>query len=407
MTLHTISYVPKQNYSSHVVNSLIAHSKKTTWLKSFESCKDGFGGSAFFKYCQPSTCNASNAIGKIANRSSNKIEKYWINGFVQRSPIVVYEGCYYKYNKLIAEDKLFKLSDNSVFSCSYTCQVQKGDYIFLNNETCLCVPKEKYRNLTMSETRTTPSKFGYVIQSVEKTTNPFIGTTCGRTGKPNYDYCHKRDWRCVQTQMEQTFRILQSSIPDTKLNVETLDYCLRLEVWQNIAKLKVGDCNENLQPLCVLKDAANDHDSKYDILFGSVGAILGVLLIVAIVILLIQRHKKILLKTPKKAHEYYSEPNLLPTSEERHPLEYVTEDGVYNHLGDTEENFDSKPSSSVYDVFGHTDVEYDISMSSHKRIENIGDMYDSSRGVAVYDTTHDQNINNRPESQIYNIISTR
>lgn len=114
-----------------------------------------------------------------------------------------------------------------------------------------------------------------------------------------------------------------------------------------------------------------------------------------------------IVKTPKKQHEYYSEPNLLPTSEERHPLEYVTEDGVYNHLGDTEENFDSKPSSSVYDVFGHTDVEYDISMASHKRIENIGDMYDSSRGVAVYDTTHDQNINNRPESQIYNIISTR
>lgn len=41
-------------------------------------------------------------------------------------------GCYYKYNQLIADDKLFKLSDNSVFSCSYTCQVQKGDYIFLN-----------------------------------------------------------------------------------------------------------------------------------------------------------------------------------------------------------------------------------------------------------------------------------
>ncbi|CAC5394408.1 unnamed protein product [Mytilus coruscus] len=426
-------------------DSLIAHSEKTTWQESFKSCQEGFGGSAFFKHCQPSTCNASNAIGKIVNISTNKVE-YWINGFVQRSPVVVYEGCYYKYIPSIAVDTHFLLSDNSVFACSYKCQVQKGDYIFLN-ETCLCVLNENNQTLRISDTRTSPSKCktvcpgsstdlcggigtinftlfsGYMIKSVEKTTNPFIGTTCGRTGQPNYDYCHKKRLAvCANPngtgndscrKEKEVYWIGSYSSEgitwenDKELNTESLAYCLRLEVWRNQSRMKVGDCSGKLQPLCVLKDASNNHDSKNDILFGSVGAILGVLLIVAIVILLILRHKSKISKTPQRQHEYYSEPNLPPTAKERHPLENVTEDDVYNHLGETEETFDSKPSSSVYDVFGHTDVEYDVSMASNRRHENIGDMYDSSRVVDVYDTTHDQNIKIRPESQTYNIVSTQ
>ncbi|VDI23482.1 Hypothetical predicted protein [Mytilus galloprovincialis] len=210
-------------------DSLIAHSEKTTWLDSFESCKDGFGGSAIFEYCQPSTCKASNAIGKIANISSNKVE-YWINGFVQRSPVVVYEGCYYiksaAVSKIHSDRGRFNLSDNSVFSCSYKCPgLTEGDFIFLNNKECLCVPITSYETIS-GDPRISPAEcdnvcpgsstdicggqrttnftlfsgYMYVKKTEAKQFKKSIGKTCGtnNTGKLIFDFCQKpRQGVCV------------------------------------------------------------------------------------------------------------------------------------------------------------------------------------------------------------------
>lgn len=93
------------------------------------------------------------------------------------------------------------------------------------------------------------------------------------------------------------------------------------------------------------------------------------------------------------------------TSEERHSLVNVTEEGVYNHLGDTQEKFTTKSSGPVYDVFGHVDIVYDVSITNNRYQENIGDLYDSSRAVEVYDTTYGREI--KTESDTYNIVSTR
>ncbi|XP_052068976.1 uncharacterized protein LOC127708172 isoform X1 [Mytilus californianus] len=471
--LHLILFLMTRDAST---DSLIAHSEKTTWLESFKSCKEGFGGSAIFKHCQPSTCNTSNAIDKIANILTNKVE-YWINGIVQRSPVVVYEGCY--YIKTAAVNKThrgqFNMSDNSVFSCSHKCpSLTPGSFIFMNNVECLCVPYKKYTTITRSsqlpvsncknvcpgnnedfcggERTSNFTLFSaYMIQAADKTNDQFkndIGKTCGTTRNGNlvYNFCYKENkavcadvnetdlnctsceysWFDSQIACINEDKVLSSTIGTHACTTDGYwngyhsaevitwenfnkksnpELCLRIEVWGTVYKLKAGNCTDKLQPICVLKDEASNTN---DILYGSVGGILGLLVVFAIIVIVaILRHKSKIPKTSQKRPGYYSEPTVPTTSKETHSLVNVTEEGVYNHLGDTHEKFASKTSSPVYDVFGHADVEYDVSITNDRRQENIGNLYDSSRAVDVYDTTHDQEIKKRPESDTYNIVSTR
>ncbi|CAC5394409.1 unnamed protein product [Mytilus coruscus] len=523
-------------------DSLIAHSEKTTWPKSFKYCKEGFGGSAIFKHCQPSTCNASNGIGKIANISTNKVE-YWINGFVQRSPVVVYEGCYYIKTAAVTKTHRgqFNLSDNSVFSCSHRCpSLTQGSFIFMNvslrnwwvkvhgykdefhnyaksmikclictllvlsidmdtsidlklgsslgqigiqldpeikmdfqyilDVECLCVPYKKYTTITRSsrlpvsncknvcpgnkedfcggERTSNYTLFsGYMIQAADKTNDQFkndIGKTCGttRNGKLVYNFCYKEnkavcadanetDLNCTSSEYSwfdsqiaciNEDKVLSSTkgthactkdgywngyhsaevITWENFNEQSNpELCLRVEVWGTLYKLKAGNCSDKLQPICVLKDEASNTN---DILYGSVGGIIGLLVVFAIIVIVaILRQKSKKSKISQRRADYYSEPTVPPTSKEKHSLINVTEEGVYNHLGDTQEKFASKTSSPVYDVFGHADVEYDVSMTNNKRHENIGDLYDFSRDVDVYDATNHHEI----ESDTYNIVSTQ
>ncbi|XP_071131016.1 uncharacterized protein [Mytilus edulis] len=481
--LHLILFIMTTWTRDASTDSLIAHSKRTTWLESFESCRDGFGGSAIFEHCQPSTCNASNAIGKIANISSNK-DEYWINGFVQRSPVVVYEGCYYiqtaTVNKI--DRGQFSLSENSVFSCSHRCpSLTQGSFIFMNNVDCLCVPKEKYTTINKSSRlsvkhcknvcpgnkkdfcggkRTSNVTFfsGYMIQVADQSSDQFkndIGRTCGttRNGKLIYDFCYKRNkavcadinainetescigseysWFDSQMACINEDRVLSSTIGthtctndsvwNGKHSAEVITWgnfnelsnpelCLRVEVWGTTKiqyRLKAGDCSEKLQPICVLKDEASN-TRTYDILYGSIGGIVGFLAVLAIVVIVvILRYKSKISKTLQKRPGYYSEPTVPNFPKETHSLVNVTEEGVYNHLGDTHEKFTTKSSGPVYDVFGNVDVLYDVSITNNRNQENIGDLYDSSRAVEVYDTIHGREIKTRSESDTYNIVSTR
>ncbi|XP_063447256.1 uncharacterized protein LOC134726772 [Mytilus trossulus] len=194
------------------------------------------------------------------------------------------------------------------------------------------------------------------------------------------------------------------------LELTNPELCLRVEVWGKKKiqyRLKAGDCSEKLQPICVLKDETSN-TLTYDILYGSIGGIVGFLVVLSIfVIVVIVRQKSKISKTLQKRPGYYSEPTAPSFPEETHSLVNVTDEGVYNHLGDTHEKFTTNSSGPVYDVFGHVDVLYDVSITNYRNQENIGDLYDSSRAVEVYDTTQGQEIETRPESDAYNIVSTR
>ncbi|CAG2201646.1 unnamed protein product [Mytilus edulis] len=415
-------------------DSLIAHSKKTTWLESFESCKDGFGGSAIFEHCQPSTCNASNGIGKIANISSNK-DEYWINGFVQRSPVVVYDGCYYIQTATVSKIHRgqFSLSENSVFSCSHRCHsLTQGSFIFMNNVECLCVPKMKYTTINRNSrlsikkcknvcpgnkedfcggNRTSDFTLfsGYMIQAADS--DQFkndIGKTCGttRNGKLIYDFCYKRN-KAVCTDINTSNETVLESCTGSEYSwFDSQMACINQDrVLSSI--IGTNPCTEN--------SVWNGNHSaevitweNYDILYGSIGGIVGFLAVLAIVVIVvILRHKSKISKTLQKRPGYYSEPTVPNFPKETHSLVNVTKEGVYNHLGDTHEKFTTKSSGPVYDVFGHVDVLYDVSITNNRNQENIGDLYDSSRAVEVYDTIHGREIKTRSESDTYNIVSTR
>ena len=61
------------------------------WKDALEQCGTQFVGPELFGNCQPETCNASHAANKIENLGIGR-QQFWINGYVLRSPLMVYKG---------------------------------------------------------------------------------------------------------------------------------------------------------------------------------------------------------------------------------------------------------------------------------------------------------------------------
>ena len=68
-----------------------ATDKEIKWKDASEQCGTQFVGPELFDNCQPETCDASHAANKIENLGLGR-QQFWINGYVLRSPVMVYKG---------------------------------------------------------------------------------------------------------------------------------------------------------------------------------------------------------------------------------------------------------------------------------------------------------------------------
>ncbi|XP_063444077.1 uncharacterized protein LOC134724772 isoform X2 [Mytilus trossulus] len=158
---------------------------------------------------------------------------------------------------------------------------------------------------------------------------------------------------------------------------------------------------------------------------GSVGGFVAIVIVV-IVVCIIQRRKKSNHRNLNTAVDHaepetYSEPikNTVPEEsrklvventipEENLKLVNVTEEGIYNHLGDSEKMIEMKPQdSSIYDVTG--DDEYHVFTGNGKQTtKDDDDLYDRGGAASdVYNTLNDTVTPNRPESDTYNVINAK
>ncbi|CAG2208623.1 unnamed protein product [Mytilus edulis] len=152
--------------------------------------------------------------------------------------------------------------------------------------------------------------------------------------------------------------------------------------------------------------------------------ILAIVIVVIIVCIIRRRknsnHKHLTTAVNEREPETYSEPikNTVPEEsrklvientipEENTKLVNVTEEGIYNHLGDSEKMIEMKPQdSSIYDVTG--DDEYHVFTGSGKRtIKDDDDLYDHGAASDVYNTLNETVTPNRPESDTYNVINAK
>ncbi|XP_071131373.1 uncharacterized protein [Mytilus edulis] len=177
-------------------------------------------------------------------------------------------------------------------------------------------------------------------------------------------------------------------------------------------------------PVNAESDSDEDKPDFIPIVAGSVGGFVA-LVIVVIIVCIIQRRKKSNNKHLNTAvdegePETYSEPikNTVPEEsrklvientipEKNTKLVNVTEEGIYNHLGDSEKMIEMKPQdSSIYDVTG--DDEYHVFTGSGKQtIKDDDDLYDHGAASDVYNTLNDTVTPNRPESDTYNVINAK
>ena len=68
-----------------------ATDKEIKWKDASEQCGTQFVGPELFGNCQPETCDASHAANKSENLGLGR-QQFWINGYVLRSPVMVYKG---------------------------------------------------------------------------------------------------------------------------------------------------------------------------------------------------------------------------------------------------------------------------------------------------------------------------
>ena len=61
------------------------------WKDASEQCGTQFVGPELFGNCQPETCNAYHAANKSKELGIGR-QQFWINGYVLRSPLMVYKG---------------------------------------------------------------------------------------------------------------------------------------------------------------------------------------------------------------------------------------------------------------------------------------------------------------------------
>lgn len=69
-----------------------ATDKEIKWKDASEQCGTQFVGPELFGNCQPETCNALDAANKIKKKIGIGRQQFWINGYVLRSPLMVYKG---------------------------------------------------------------------------------------------------------------------------------------------------------------------------------------------------------------------------------------------------------------------------------------------------------------------------
>ncbi|XP_052068157.1 uncharacterized protein LOC127707601 isoform X2 [Mytilus californianus] len=183
-------------------------------------------------------------------------------------------------------------------------------------------------------------------------------------------------------------------------------------------KSDLDEENTNIFGLPTLRspmNAKSDEDNTTNIVpivAGSVGGFVAILIVVIIVLIVKRRtksnNKHVITTVDQGQPETYSEPIKNTILEESRKLVNVTEEGIYNHLGDSENMIEMKPQdSSIYDVTG--DDEYHVFTASGKqqKFKDDDDLYDHGASSDVYNTLNDTVTTNRPESDTYNVINTK
>ncbi|XP_052069157.1 uncharacterized protein LOC127708343 isoform X1 [Mytilus californianus] len=201
-----------------------------------------------------------------------------------------------------------------------------------------------------------------------------------------YSLCYKKQHTTSKKENDSPYRSTSSAMKKSSAGLTTYRSAINTE----------SDSNEDKTNIIVL------------IVAGSVGGVL-VLVIVLIIVIVIKRRIKterenMDVGVVQRQPDTNSKPIKNTIPEESRILVNVTEEGIYNHLGDSEKMIEMKQQdSSIYDVMG--DDEYYVFSAGEKRqkFKDDDDLYDQGASSDVYNTTNDTVTTNRPESDTYNV----
>ncbi|CAC5402682.1 unnamed protein product [Mytilus coruscus] len=197
--------------------------------------------------------------------------------------------------------------------------------------------------------------------------------------------------------------------------------CLKLVLTKSGFRFDTENCSATLYSLCYeqqhTSSEKNDqsftsliHSSLVPIVAGSVGGFAAIMIVLITVILIKRRtnskHKNMNTTTDQRQLDTHLKQIKNTIPEESRKLVNVTEEGIYNHLGDSEKMIEiemKQQDSSIYDVMG--DDEYHVFTASGKRqkFKDDDDLCDHGAASDVYNTLDDTVTTNRPESDTYNV----
>ncbi|CAC5399314.1 unnamed protein product [Mytilus coruscus] len=185
-------------------------------------------------------------------------------------------------------------------------------------------------------------------------------------------------------------------------------------------------------PVNTESDSDEDKTDFIPIVAGNIGGFLAIVIVVIIVFIIKRRlhyisnrkksnHKHVNTTVDQRQPETYSEPieNTVPEEsrklvientilEESRKLVNVTEEGIYNHLGDSEKMIEMKPQdSSIYDITGDDEYHMFTGSGKQQKFKDNDDLYDHGASSDVYNTLNDTVTTNKPESDTYNVINTK
>lgn len=155
-------------------SELKRHSKPESWKDSFKECS--FGGADLFQNCDANTCDASLAKDRIKDSGYGIIKEYWVNGFVQRSPVLAYEGCFLINTSQIIFKEVV-VNPNERFNIVSDCVSINWSmtYIFLQKISNDSSPLTKVRCLVGKETLGTKEPYA----NCDKQCGDNYSTLCG------------------------------------------------------------------------------------------------------------------------------------------------------------------------------------------------------------------------------------